>query len=565
MKSVKYLKLLFILIGTIALTAPFDALAYSTPYFASRVSEINSVNQSGYQEMYIVTKGNTIYISDYFNSIVYKTSTDSWNSEIVAGKFRQGGFSPDGSIAANSTLEGPSSIAVGDDGTVYIAEAHQHRVRAVLPNGILTTVAGNGSFVHPSLLSDAPDARQTPFNKPSYLNMGPDGNLYVYDTGVIRRILSDGSTDHVGGYFGAAPNSNPYVEGGNSIDHALHPSVIYETTPFDFDSRGNIYYSSNSSIHKINSSDGTVSTFVTMLGGASQTLEDSPVSSAALGISSVIDIDNQDRLWSGGGGLATGNAIQYFSLSDNIVKTAAGGGLIDISPIPSLGSIIGSDLKLPSYIKGLSVSEDGNVYYIAPYINNRGVSSYYIGILSTAPEQDSTPPSILAHQPLTPNVNGWFNTDVVITYDCYDMESGVASCSSPATLSTDGANQSVTGTAVDNAGNTSTATISGINIDKTRPSATNAAISGWLAIHWANPSISANASDALSGVVGGEFYVDTDPGQGNGTPMTYSDGKIRGKVLISGGGGGWHTVYMRSKDAAGNWSTTTSVRYFYIG
>lgn len=567
MKTIKYLRLIFLFLGTIALATPFEnAYAYSSPYFASRINEVNHWGQSGYQDTQIVAKGNKLYILDYFDGIVYKVSSDGTDGEIIAGKYRQGGYSPDGSVAANSTLESPSSIAVGNDGIVYIAEKDTHRVRAVLPNGILTTVAGNGTSVHPSLLSDAPDARQTSFKSPGYLNVGPDGNLYIYDSGVIRRVLSDGSTDHVGGYFGAAPNSNPYIEGGVSIEHALHPGVTYEITPFDFDSQGNIYYSSNSSIHKIDSNDGTVSTFVTMLGGASQTLEDSPVSGAALGISRTIDIDSQDRLWSGGGGLATGNAIQYFSLSDTIVKTAAGGGTIDLSLSTTQGSIVGTDLKLPSYIKGLSVNDEGDVYYIAPYITNRGVSSYYIGALSALPERDDTPPSIFTHQPLAPNINGWFNTDVVIIFDCHDADSGIASCSNPISLSTDGANQSVTGIAMDNAGNTNMATLSGINIDKTKPTATNGKISGWLSLIGAKPTITANVSDNLSGVIGGEYFTDVDPGQGNGTPMTYNSntGKITAVVPIVGQSSGLHTIYMRSKDAAGNWSTTTYAQYYQL-
>jgi hypothetical protein len=178
---------------------------------------------------------------------------------------------------------------------------------------------------------------------------------------------------------------------------------------------------------------------------------------------------------------------------------------------------------------------------------------------------DKTKPTIVATQTPAPNANGWNNTNVTVSYTCSDALSGISSCSSPTTLSTESNNLSATGTAADKAGNTNSVTLSGIKIDKTAPTATGGTISGSLVIHWGNPTISANASDALSGVTGGEYYVDTDPGKGNGKPMTFSNGKISATAIISTGPAGTHTIYMRSKDAAGNWSTTTSVQYLYFG
>jgi len=49
---------------------------------------------------------------------------------------------------------------------------------------------------------------------------------------------------------------------------------------------------------------------------------------------------------------------------------------------------------------------------------------------------------------------GWNNSNVTVTFTCSDASSGIASCSGPVTVANEGANQSVTGHAVDNAGNT---------------------------------------------------------------------------------------------------------------
>lgn len=59
-----------------------------------------------------------------------------------------GGFSGDGGPAVNAQLNGPSGVAVARDGSVYIADATNNRVRKVAPDGIITTVVGKGGFCH---------------------------------------------------------------------------------------------------------------------------------------------------------------------------------------------------------------------------------------------------------------------------------------------------------------------------------------------------------------------------------------------------------------------------------
>jgi uncharacterized membrane protein len=105
-------------------------------------------------------------------------------------------------------------------------------------------------------------------------------------------------------------------------------------------------------------------------------------------------------------------------------------------------------------------------------------------------------------------------------------------------------------------------------VDKTVPTVSSMTLTPTTILFTGTLSIGANAADTLSGVVSGEYYIDTDPGQGNGTPMTYnaSTGKISGTRSISNGAFsiGNHTVYVRSKDAAGNWSTAVSKTFFYL-
>ena len=87
-------------------------------------------------------------------------------------------------------------------------------------------------------------------------------------------------------------------------------------------------------------------------------------------------------------------------------------------------------------------------------------------------KRDATPPNISGSRDLAPNTNGWNNTNVTVTYVASDALSGLdlgASDLSDDVLSSEGANQSASSTAVDLAGNTAIATVSDINIDKTLP------------------------------------------------------------------------------------------------
>ena len=57
----------------------------------------------------------------------------------------QAGFSGDGGQAVNARLNQPRDSAIGPDGSIYIADTYNNRIRRIAPNGTITTIAGNGS------------------------------------------------------------------------------------------------------------------------------------------------------------------------------------------------------------------------------------------------------------------------------------------------------------------------------------------------------------------------------------------------------------------------------------
>lgn len=209
----------------------------------------------------------------------------------------------------------------------------------------------------------------------------------------------------------------------------------------------------------------------------------------------------------------------------------------------------------------IAVSADGaGQSFVGTAVDKSGNTSSISAVVSI----DGAKPIIMATRSINPNANGWNNTNVTISYACADGLSGVSFCSNPTVVSTEGDSLSATGTVIDNADNDNSVTLSQIKIDKTAPTAANATISNGFIFRSANVTLGATVSDNLSGVTGGEFYIDTDPGHGSGTSMTYSGGKLSASKTISNLTFGQHEVFIRSKDAAGNWSAVTSVTFFYF-
>jgi hypothetical protein len=73
----------------------------------------------------------------------------------IAGSGRAG-FSGDGKEAVAAELNTPQKIAVAKDGSVFIADRANHRVRKVDAKGFITTVAGEGKpagmFLDPDII-----------------------------------------------------------------------------------------------------------------------------------------------------------------------------------------------------------------------------------------------------------------------------------------------------------------------------------------------------------------------------------------------------------------------------
>jgi hypothetical protein len=111
------------------------------------------------------------------------------------------------------------------------------------------------------------------------------------------------------------------------------------------------------------------------------------------------------------------------------------------------------------------------------------------------------PPTITASPAPAANAAGWNNTNASVTFTCADPILGIASCSPPVQFTTEGANQTASGTAVNRAG-FSSSTSATVNIDKTSPLISTSKSPAANAAGWNNSDVTVTftCSDALSGI-----------------------------------------------------------------
>jgi len=99
------------------------------------------------------------------------------------------------------------------------------------------------------------------------------------------------------------------------------------------------------------------------------------------------------------------------------------------------------------------------------------------------------------------NADGWHRTAPVVHFECSDELAGIAVCPEDTTITTEGAGQEVTGTAVDNAGNTATAKVT-VSVDRTAPEITASLAGDVNAAGWytSAPTVRFTCTDAGAGI-----------------------------------------------------------------
>jgi uncharacterized protein (TIGR03437 family) len=172
----------------------------------------------------IAVDGSAFYIADQTNCVVRRVGADGIISTAAGTGFC--GYSGDGGPATSAAFSTLNDIVADGRGTVFVSSS-DHRVRKI-SGGTVSTVAGDGT---PGFSGDGGLARNARMTSPRGMAVGPDGALYIADTGNnrIRKIAVDGTITTVagsssqadvlfGGDGGVATAARLYVPEGVAVD-----------------------------------------------------------------------------------------------------------------------------------------------------------------------------------------------------------------------------------------------------------------------------------------------------------------------------------------------------------
>ena len=134
--------------------------------------------------MAVAVAGGFAYVADGGNHLVRKVAIADGATTTLAGDGTGVGGFADGT-GTGASFDWPGGVAVDGDGNVFVGDSANHRIRRITPGGVVTTLAGSAV---PGLVDGLGAAAS--FTSPHGLAFGPDGALYVADTGnhAIRRI-----------------------------------------------------------------------------------------------------------------------------------------------------------------------------------------------------------------------------------------------------------------------------------------------------------------------------------------------------------------------------------------
>ena len=214
-----------------------------------------------------VDSGGNVYVADYYNHRVRKitaggvvtTLAGSGNATFVNGQ------------GTAASFWSPQGVAVDASGNVYVADTTNHRIRKITSNGTVTTLAGSGS---PGFADGQGTAAS--FRGPSGVAVGESGNVYVADTNNnrIRKVTAGGNVTVLAGSGGsgyadgqgiAASFRGPTgvaVDGSGNVYVAdINNNLIRKVTP-----SGNVSTLAGSGLNGNEDGQGTAASFLSPAG-----------------------------------------------------------------------------------------------------------------------------------------------------------------------------------------------------------------------------------------------------------------------------------------------------------
>ncbi|OPH47417.1 hypothetical protein BC351_39890, partial [Paenibacillus ferrarius] len=298
----------------------------------------------------------TLYIADYFNHRILKIDNIFRKISIIAGTGIRG-YSGDGGEAKTAQLENPNALALDKSGNLYVEDAQGTRIRKLTPPADNSEPGGNGG--------------ETPacsYCLQVVAGVGVNGYSGDGNLATLARLNRpyDVATNSKGDVYIADTWNNAIrkvdKESKKISTVTADKLIVSFPTGVTFDQSDNLYIANNNlgTVVKL-ASDGTVSTVAGTMGkGGFGNYDDrkrgdeGPATSAQLNSPSKVAIDNSGNLY-----IMDGEAYRVRRVDKNtgIISTVAGTGVKGYSGDggPATSAQIG-------YGTGIAVDKSGNLY-----------------------------------------------------------------------------------------------------------------------------------------------------------------------------------------------------------
>jgi sugar lactone lactonase YvrE len=270
-------------------------------------------------------------------------TTEDSTIHTVSGSER--GFAGDGGPAAQALLNQPRDTAVAADGTIYVADTFNDRIRKIAPDGTISTIAGTGS---PDYNGDDIAATSASLHWPHDVTVDEGGVVYIADSAHhrIRMVTTDGVITTIAG------TGQPGSTGDGGPATAARIQNPKSVAVYD----GSLYFSSlEDKVRRVDLTSGIITTVAgTDVAGYSG--DGGPATSATLDSPQRIAVDSVGNLYVAD----TGNSVvRRIDAGTGVITTVAGNG--------TPGSSGNGDLATTAQIdhpRGLALDGD-QVLYVA--------------------------------------------------------------------------------------------------------------------------------------------------------------------------------------------------------
>ena len=151
-----------------------------------------------------------IYVADAQNERICRIDRVTGKITTVAGN-GAAAFDGDQKQATQAALNSPNGLAIARNGDLYIADTLNNRIRLVnQATGLIRTIAGDGQAGEGGDIGDGGPATRAHLDSPTDVIVAPNGDLYIADmahsrvrrvevrTGIITTVAGDGTWGHAG-------------------------------------------------------------------------------------------------------------------------------------------------------------------------------------------------------------------------------------------------------------------------------------------------------------------------------------------------------------------------------